>query len=405
MKTEKLFYTNTYTREFTANIVDAFPYNKNYAVILDRTAFYPEGGGQPGDTGRLNDSTVLDTVEKDGEILHIVDAIPGVKEVKGCLNWERRFDHMQQHTGQHILSACFAKIMNGGTDSFHMGRDIVTIEIGISNFTESDALYIERMANDVIYNNLPITAEFVDNNRLSTIPLRKKPAVTENIRIVEVKEFDYSPCGGTHVNHSGEVGIIKIKKWERLKASYRIEFLCGYRALKDYVLQNSISLSLCEKLSVRDYEIIEAFDKLNSDYRSIQKQLQASQLELLKHVGAEMMRESREIGTVKVVSEILDNKSIDDAKIMAQQIVREPGYIVMLVCKNKTVQVVFSRSDDIEIDMNRLLKSLLPIIEGKGGGNTKAAQGGGSKLESAEKFLNTAVKTLEISLTGEMGDA
>lgn len=395
MKTEKLYYTNPYIKEFTANIVEFRPYGDKYALILNKTAFYPEGGGQPGDTGYLSDSAVLNTIEENGEILHIVDSVPESKEIKGCLNWERRFDHMQQHTGQHILSACFDSLMNGGTDSFHMGRDTVSIEIGIENFTENDAACIERMANEVIYIDLPITVQIVNSDGLSAIPLRKKPAVTEDIRIVEVQKFDYSPCGGTHVNRTGEIGVIKIKRWEKLKASYRIEFICGYRALKDYCQQNSITLSLCEKLSVRDHEIIEAFNKLHSDYRSVQKQLQTARQELMKYNADELMKESRQIGIIKVISEVLKNTSINDAKVLAQYIVQNPGYAALLVCKNETAQVIFTRSEDIAIDMNKLLKSLFPIIEGKGGGNAKTAQGGGSKLEGIDEFLNAAVSSIE----------
>lgn len=398
MKTQKLYYDNPYAKEFAATILEVVPYGDRQALILDKTAFYPEGGGQPGDTGRLNDSTVINTVEKMGEILHIVDKVPDSREVKGILDWERRFDHMQQHTGQHILSACFDRLMNGGTDSFHMGREIVSIEIGIDSFTEDDAANVERMANDAVYADLPVTARIVNNDELSSIPLRKKPSVAENIRIVEVQEFDYSPCGGTHVSRTGEIGIIKIKKWEKLKASYRIEFICGYRALRDYALQNYIILSLCEKLSVRDHEIVEAFDKLQSDFRSAQKQLQASRQELIKYEADELMKESRKFGTAKIISKVLEERSMNDAKLLAQCIIRNPGHIALLVCKTETAQVIFSRSDDVDIDMNSLLKSLFPIINGKGGGNAKAAQGGGPKLENIEEFLAAAVESIEASL-------
>lgn len=395
MKTERLYFDNPYMKEFKANIIEILPYKDKQAVILDRTAFYPEGGGQPADTGHLNNIPVLDAIEENGEILHIVESAPDSKEVTGLINWERRFDHMQQHTGQHILSACFDKLMNGGTDSFHLGKDIVSIEIGIDSFTETDASRVEKLANDIIYSNIPVSARIVNDDELQSIPLRKKPKVTENIRIVEVQEFDYSPCGGTHVNRTGEIGMIKIKSWERLKGCYRIEFICGYRALKDYNLQNSITQSLGGKLSVRDFDIVEAFNRMHSDYKSVQKQLQAAQQELMKYEADELLGESRQVGKVKVVSVVLEGRSINDAKVLSQYITRNPGYASLMVCKNDTAQVIFARSEDVELDMNSLLKSIFPIIDGKGGGNSKTAQGGGSNLEGINEFLDAALERIE----------
>ncbi|HYF82638.1 MAG TPA: DHHA1 domain-containing protein [Clostridia bacterium] len=396
MKTERLFNDNPYLEEFNAKVVEVIPFNDKYGVVLDKTAFYPEGGGQPSDTGHLNDVNVLQVIDKDGQLLHIVDKPLESETVKGLINWPRRFDHMQQHTGQHILSECFEKLLNGSTDSFHLGKDIVSIEINIENFNDSDMPQIENMANAIIYSNLPVTAKIVTDEELQSIPLRKKPKVSENIRIVEVKEFDYSPCGGTHVGATGEVGMIKIINWEKCKGGFRFTFVCGYRALKDYSLQNSITRALGEKLSVRDFDIVEAVGKLQADYRIAVKQLSAATQELIKYEAEQLLAESNQVGGLKLISKILEGRSMNDAKLLAQYLTQSPGTIVLLACRNETAQVLFTRSEDASIDMNNLLKKVFPIIDGKGGGNARTAQGGGDKVDKLDDFLSAAANMLNI---------
>jgi alanyl-tRNA synthetase len=390
MRTERLYNDDPYLTEFRAEVIEILPYGDKYGIILDRTAFYPAGGGQPWDTGYLNNEKVSEVIEKDGKLLHIVDNKLLSTEVKGSVNWARRFDFMQQHTGQHILSACFEKLLNGNTDSFHMGKDIVSIEINIDSFSTDDAERIENMANDIIYCNLPVITRVVSGEELNSLPLRKMPKVTENIRIVEVKEIDYSPCGGTHVRTTGEVGMIKIKSWEKCKGGIRFTFVCGSRALKDYGMYNSIIRTLCEKLSVRDLEIIEAIDKVLFDLRNTEKQLTASTQELMRIEADNIIRECPVVSGIRLISRVFDNRSINDVKLLAQYLTKVPGNVALLACKNENAQVIFSRSEDVNMDMNTLFKAVLPIIDGKGGGNSRTAQGGGSKAEKLEEFMNNA---------------
>ena len=203
MITERLYNDDPYLTEFHAEVVEILPYEDKYGIVLNRTAFYPAGGGQPYDTGYINDKKIYEVIEKDGELLHIIDEQLSSSEVIGYVDWGRRFDFMQQHTGQHILSACFEKLFSGSTDSFHMGKDIVSIEINIGSFSISDAERIENMANDIIYGNSPVITRVVAGEEIRSLPLRKMPTVTENIRIVAIKDVDYSPCGGTHVRTTG----------------------------------------------------------------------------------------------------------------------------------------------------------------------------------------------------------
>lgn len=394
MKTARLFYDDPYLKEFEAQVLDTMPYGEKYAVILDRTAFYPEGGGQPSDTGSIAECLVSEVIEKDGAILHIVDRKPEAKTVSGRIDWQRRFDYMQQHTGQHILSECFEKLYNGHTDSFHMGRDIVSIEISIDSFSADDAAKIEEMANGIIYENLPVTARVVDEAELQSLPLRKKPKVNENIRIVEVRNFDYSPCGGTHVATTGEVGMIKLKSWEKCKGGIRFVFVCGYRALRDYSLQNSIIRSLCERFSVRDTDVLEAANKALNDLKDTEKQLAAARQELTKAEADNMLKETPAVNGIRLIRSIFEGRSLNDIKLLAQYLTQAPGTIALLACRNETAQVIFSRSEDVSMDMNALFKSVITIIEGKGGGNARTAQGGGGRVENLESFLDAAIKKI-----------
>jgi alanyl-tRNA synthetase len=396
MRTERLYNDDPYLTEFQAEVIDVLPYEGKYGIVLDRTAFYPAGGGQPWDTGYLNSEKVLEVIEKDGILLHIVDKQITEKEVKGSVDWARRFDFMQQHTGQHILSACFDKLLNGGTDSFHMGKDIVSIEINIGNFSNDDARRIEDMANDIIYSNLPVKTSIVTGEELSSLPLRKMPKVTENIRIVEIKEFDYSPCGGTHVRATGEVGMIKIKSWEKCKGGIRFTFVCGNRALKDYSTDNSIIRALCERLSVRDSEIIEAVDKIMLDFKNTEKQLSAATQELIRLEAGNIIKEYPVVSGIRLISRIFDNRSINDIKLLAQYLTKIPGTVALLACRNGSAQVIFNRSDDVDIDMNALFKAVLPIIDGRGGGNAKTAQGGGSRIDKLEEFMSNAENMIKL---------
>lgn len=394
MRTERLYNENPYLKEFEAEVIDVLPIDDKYGLVLDRTAFYPEGGGQPHDTGSLDEVSVLQVIEKGGELLHIVDRQPQSKTVKGLVDWSRRFDHMQQHTGQHILSACFEKLLNGSTDSFHLGKDIVSIEINIESFSEKDAENIESMANHIVFSNLPVTASIVTDEELQSIPLRKKPKVTENIRIVEVKGIDYSPCGGTHVGATGEVGLIKIKSWEKCKGGIRFTFVCGYRALRDYSLQNLITSAIGEKLSVRDIDIVEAVGKLQTDYKNTQKQLSNATQELLQHEARAILEETNPRDGIRIVSKVLEGRNLNDVKLLAQHLTQAPGTVALLACRNESAQVLFTRSDDVNIDMNNLFKAVSPIIEGKGGGNARTAQGGGSRTEKLDDFMKAALEML-----------
>lgn len=387
--TDKLFLKDSYIKEFEANVVRCIPYNNYYAVVLDKTAFYPEGGGQPSDRGYIDEYEVIDVIEKDDQILHLVNYEISTKKVICRIDWNRRYDFMQQHSGQHILSNCFLKLFDGNTDSFHLGTNTVSIEIDIKEFNQDDCNRVEAMANKIIYNNLPICSSIVDENELKKLPLRKQPSVKDNIRIVQIGNIDYSPCGGTHVMNTGEVGIIKILKWEKLKSSYRFTFLCGKRALMDYGVKNLILQSLCAKLSARDFELENAVERLIEENKNLNKLYANANKELQKYEAAQLYNESEIVNGIRIIKSIYYNRKFDDVKNIASEITAYEKTIALLGVINENAQIIFSRSNDIDIDMNMLLKSVIPMIQGKGGGSPKTALGGGSS-ESLGRLIEEA---------------
>ncbi|MCM3537953.1 alanyl-tRNA editing protein [Priestia endophytica] len=208
----------------------------DFYIILEETAFYPTGGGQPHDIGTLNGIKVLTVEELDGEIRHYTErTLPDSDDkVVGVIDWERRFDYMQQHTGQHILSAAFAQLYDISTVGFHLGKDIVTIDLNISELTEEMISKAEKLANDIIIENRPIVTKWIEYDDLVNYPIRKTPSVKENIRLVIIDEFDYNGCGGTHPNTTGEVGAIKVLNWERQRKKIRLYFICGNRVMTQF---------------------------------------------------------------------------------------------------------------------------------------------------------------------------
>jgi len=232
--TERLYYTDPYTTEFDAHIVGAEAHEGRPAVVLDRTAFYPTSGGQPFDTGQLGGVAVVDVVDRDdGTILHVIERELQAGPVRGRIDWTRRFEHMQQHTGQHVLSAAFERVVGARTESFHLGSVSSTIDLGrMVSAGEIDRA--EDEANRVVWEDRPVTIRFADAEEAAKLPLRKEPARTGRLRLIDVENFDISACGGTHVARTGAIGMIAIAGSERVRGGTRVEFLCGVRALRGY---------------------------------------------------------------------------------------------------------------------------------------------------------------------------
>jgi len=399
MHTERLYYTDPYLREFTARVIADRLVNGRPAVALDRTAFYPTGGGQPNDTGTLNGVPVLDVVAEDGLIWHVLasdarPAEPGVGgEVAGAIDWLRRFDHMQQHTGQHVLSQAFIQTASAETIGFHLGASASTIDLDRVGLGPADLAAAEEAANAVIDEARPVTATFVSQADLVSIPLRKPPKVTEAIRVVQVAGYDWSACGGTHVANTAQIGLLKIVASERRGAETRITFLCGGRARADYGRLQGLAEGLAARFTVGQPELPEAVDRLLAEHKALRKELSELEGQWADSTAAALWAAAQARGPWRVVAQVLDCP-VERAKRVAQALRGRPGAVALLGVKGERPQLIFTRADDVPLDAGGLLRTAAAAGGGRGGGRPDWAQGGVPTEQALETALAAAVTNL-----------
>jgi alanyl-tRNA synthetase len=394
--TERLYYQDPYLRTFHAQVVQKREVNAHPAVVLDATAFYPTGGGQPHDTGTLNGVRVVDVqVLQEGEIAHLLDGPLNVRFVQGEIDWARRFDHMQQHTGQHILSQAFLQTLNAETVGFHLGEALSTIDLDRAPLSHEQVAAAVQVANSVVLDNRPVIARFVDKGELATMPLRKMPDVEGPIRIVQVSEFDWSPCGGTHVRNSGEVGAIHVGRIERRKKQTRIHFLCGWRALVDYDRKHEIVQALTAHFTTGEEEIIPSVERLEAEVKRARKKLVATQMQLLDYELTEWIDQAESVGQVQVVRLAFDDWDVDMLKEAARRLTERPGIVALLAIRGPSAQLVFARSDDVAADMGELMRAACAATGGRGGGRPQFAQGSAPGNSLVDLALDEAVGHLK----------
>lgn len=386
----KKYFADAYVTKFSAQVIrEERLEDGRYGVVLNETYFYPTSGGQPHDLGTISQVKVLDVVDGD-EIIHIVEQPIGELDVECELDWQRRFEHMQQHAGQHILSACFEQLYDAETVGFHLGDQYVTIDLTLEDLSVEMAETVENRANDLIYQNLLIKTYFVEPDEVDKLPLRKLPAVEEDIRIVEMNGKDYSPCGGTHPKSTGEVGMIKIRKWEKKRNNIRVEFICGRRALKDYQWKNDQINQISNQLSVRDQEASEGFQRLYDEAKELRREVGQLKGQIQVYEAEEFYGQAQEINGVRLVQQLFIDRDLNEAKRLAGRIIEKEKVIVLFAVKGEKAQVAFSRSKDLSVNMNELLKEVIGLINGSGGGSPQSAQGGGSDVSNLESLLQSA---------------
>ncbi|MCG8541088.1 MAG: DHHA1 domain-containing protein [Clostridia bacterium] len=395
--TIKLFYKNTYIKEFNANICEIIEKDNTYHLQLNQTAFYPEGGGQPCDTGYIADIEVSHVYEDKGKIFHVVDSLTSKMEnIKCLINWEKRFDHMQQHLGQHILSAAFQKLHDANTIGFHLSHNNVTIDID-KFLSLEDIIKVEYYANQIVFNDLAVEILYPREDELTNLPLRKQPTITDNIRVVKINDFDYSPCCGTHPNRSGEVGLIKIRKFEKYKSGIRIDFLCGNRALEDYKIKNDIINSLCSNLSVQYDEILNSTARINDNLNNLKKENKILKEQTIGFEGRNLLDNCETINDINVIRQVYRNRDFREIKQLSTFLVNTKKTIAILgLISGDKAQLILNRSEDLDnIIMKDVLKECMPLIDGKGGGSPSSAQGGGSNIDNLEAAVNLAYIQIE----------
>ncbi len=391
--TERLYYHDPYLREFAANVVEQTTHEGKTAIVLDRTAFYPTSGGQPFDVGTLSGARVLDVVDTDeGRILHVVDRAPEGTAVRGTIDWARRFDHMQQHTGQHVLSAAFDRLLKTRTESFHLGADYSTIDLA-RELSGAEIARGEEEANRVVWEDRPVAIRFAGPDEIATLPLRKESRREGTLRLIDVQDFDLSACGGTHVARTGAIGMIAVAATERFRGGSRITFLCGGRALAGYrSLRDAVAGSV-RALSVLPAELPSAIERLQAEDRDLRKQIKEFQSKLAAQEADALAATAVVVGGVKVVAAALPGWDAGGLKAIASRIAERAGHAVILVSEPPPSALVIARAADVGIDAGALLKQLVARHGGKGGGRPELAQGGGitspapDVLQSARELI------------------
>lgn len=397
--TGRLYYQDSYLKEFKAKVLKKIKIDNQPAVVLDETAFYPTSGGQPYDKGVIQDVPVVEVVEEDDEIIHILKKELKEKinsEVVGKIDWKIRFDHMQQHSGQHILSAAFEKLWNADTVSFYLGDEICTLDIMKDNITSEEVKEAEILSNNIVFENKPIKVYFVDQERANELNLRKIPPQKEDLRIVEIKDFDICACCGTHCGTTGEVGLIKILKWEKRGVKIRLDFICGKRSLKDYYWKNELIKNISNKLTIKDTELGETVERMLEERKETRKELKEIKEKLQEYEAKRLIDESsiRDDG-IRIINKVFEEKNFQEARGLVQKIINLNDSVVVLAgIKNKAegegAKILFACSRILKYDMNGLIREAGKFIEGRGGGAPNFAQAGGKKAEGIEDALNFA---------------
>jgi len=397
--TDRLYYTDPYRRECDATIERVERLDGRTAIVLDRTVFYPTSGGQPFDTGTLGSLHVVDVIDQeDGTIAHVVNVNPGAAHdvaqdvaaghtVHASIDWPRRFDHMQQHTGQHVLSAAFERLFGARTVSFHLGAEASTIDLA-RELSAGDIAAAETEANRIVWEDRPVTIRFAEPEEAARLPLRKQPTREGTLRLIEVEDFDLSACGGTHVARTGALGIIAIASFERFKGGQRIEFLCGVRALDRFRATRDTVAAAVRLLSISAEDVPGAIERLQAEAKDQKRSMAALVADLARYRAGELAASAEETENGRLVLRAVDADA-NGLKELAAAIAARSGYIVVLVSTARPTLVVVARSEDRSMQANQLLSALTARFGGRGGGKPDFAQGGGLDA-SPETILDAA---------------
>lgn len=402
MTTQRLYYSDSYTTTFDAQCVERTDYRDAPAVVLDRSYFYPTSGGQPHDTGALNGIPVIDVVvrEADGAVLHVLERPLDGERVRGEIDWARRFDHMQNHTGQHILSRAFEALAEAETVGFHMSADSLTIDLDNPALDVAVIERAEALSNQIVFENRPVRAWFPDDAELATLALRKTPDVEGRLRVVEIADFDLNACGGTHVTQTGAVGLIKIVRAERRGDTLRLEFRCGGRALADYRAKHALLSGLAASLTTSYWEVPAALDRLREENQALRRDLRAARSALMEHEAARLRAAAPHNGAFALVTHIPADGDPQAARELVQKLIAHPQTIVLCGVPGEKAQIIAARSDDLPQDMVAALRIALAALGvERGGGRPMFAQGGGAAATS-----DTLAAALELAAASLRAD-
>ena len=403
MTTRRLYYDDSFAREFEARVVycEPLPPDVNSGItvpalklLLDRTAFYPTSGGQPNDLGKIGDANVLDVRDDGDEIVHVVDRRPGSPDVLGCINWPRRFDHMQQHTGQHLLSAMFQERFGRPTVSFHLGAEVSTIDLRGPEPSDEILEGAERAANTIIFEDRPVTVRYGTAEDLAALGVRKEVDRKGILRAIEIEGADLQPCGGTHVKSTGQIGTLLVRRCTKMRQDWRVEFVCGARAERaargDFLLLRAAS----QKLSCAPEELVATAERALAERDTNFKRVRALLQRLAEIEAGQAVREASAtpIG-LRIVQRVFRDIEPEFLGFFATEIAKAEKSIA-LVARLACGHVFFAQHPDAGKDMNALLKEVLAKVGGKGGGTRDFARGRLEDPAQAEKTLAFAKELL-----------
>ena len=369
--TDRLYYTDAYLTRFDAHVIERTADGQR--VCLDRTAFYPTSGGQPHDTGSLGRARVTDVVDEGDRIVHVLDAPLGESAVSGDVDWTRRFDHMQQHTGQHLLSAVFADLLGCETVSVHFGPDYATLDLGMEAVTAGDILRVETRANELVWENRPVDVSFEEAGSASG--LRKVPEREGTLRVVTIRDLDRSACGGTHVRATGEIGPILLRRQEKMKKTARIEFLCGARAVRraraDYDALSRIAAGMSASID----ELVTLVPAQAAEMRALQNAHRRVEEEVAAfRAAARYASTSASHDGVRYFVERRETGRAEEVRAFALAFASQPRAVyAALLAESRAV--LLAASDDSGFDCGGRLREALATVHGKGGGSRRLAQG------------------------------
>ncbi|SFS52817.1 DHHA1 domain-containing protein [Paenibacillus sp. 453mf] len=387
--TKKLYYDSPYLTQWETRIIHTWQQDDCYYVELEETAFYPHGGGQPCDIGTIQGIPVLDVATHGDQIVHQVEALPESKEVSCIIDWDVRFDHMQQHSAQHLLSAVCLELYECPTLSFHLGVDYCTIDVEAAELSRDQLSSIEQEANRHIYKNHPIHTYWVTEEEAARIKLVKQPKVKENIRIVEMKDVEYNACGGTHVSSTGEIGMIKLLKTEKQKGNIRIYFISGYRALKEFNMYGQIISTLSSRFKSGKEELTDRLIQLENEHKQVQAELAVLKDQNDDYMAQQMIQDLAD----KVIHHVFPDKTLKDLQNLANKIAAMTELPVLLasVSENK---VVLCQNKEASPSCGKFFKAHLAGFNGKGGGSDLMAQAGFTSWDDAAAFYHFASQEL-----------
>jgi len=399
--TDRLYYHDSFLYDFEAEVNEVLD-SPRPALILDRTAFYPTSGGQVFDTGSIttaaNEKVKVTEVAdaEDGRVVHYIEAErdfdkaalqPGTR-VHGQIDATRRRDHMQQHSGQHVLSAAFLRLYNLPTVSFHMADDYCSIDLDTPTLTQKQIESAERLANEIILENRPVDIRFVSREEAAKLGLRKVPVTDrDELRIIDIRDWDLSACGGTHVAQTGQIASVLLRKAEKVRQGWRVEFVAGQRAVSTARRDFTTLTETAALFSAHIYDLPQQAQKSLDEVRSWRKQWEHAQEELAAAQATTLLAETPEINSRRIVVQTLSDREMNFVKLLAQKLTRlSPSAIALLATTSPQPSLVFAQSAGQPFDMGALMKETMAKLGGRGGGSKDLAQGG---LTSADGIADT----------------